>query len=131
MDDLTIGGPESAVAADVNMVRIKGDEIGLRLNSKKCEFIGNSAQPSDPAFKDFVCLTVDIAELLGAPLTTGMAMDQALNRSCDDLERAAGRLRLLAAHDAPIQGRREGGGRQGSCPGPRDAKGAPQGPHIF
>jgi len=102
MDDLTIGGPESAVAADVNMVRIKGDEIGLRLNSKKCEFIGNSAQPSDPAFTDFVCLTVDNAELLGAPLTTGMAMDQALNRRCDDLERAAGRLRLLAAHDALI-----------------------------
>ena len=29
-------------------------------------------------------------------------MDQAMTRSCDDLERAAGRLRFLAAHDALI-----------------------------
>ena len=102
MDDLTIGGPESQVAADVNTVRTKGEEIGLRLNSKKCEFVSNSAQFSDPVFRDFICLSVDNAELLGAPLTTGTAMDQALNRRCDDLERAAGRLSLLTAHDALI-----------------------------
>jgi hypothetical protein len=102
MDDLTIGGPESVVARDVDMVCVKGEEIGLRLNRKKCEFISASAQSSDPIFKDFIHLHVENAELLGAPLTAGPAMDHALTRRCDDLERAAGRLRLLTAHDALI-----------------------------
>lgn len=37
-----------------------------------------------------------------APLTKGIAMVQALNSRCEDLKRASGRLRLLAAHDALI-----------------------------
>ena len=83
-------------------VCVKEEEIGLRLNRKKCEFINASAQSSDPVFKDFIHLRADNAELLGAPLTTGPAMDHALTRRCEDLERAADRLRLLAAHDALI-----------------------------
>ena len=41
MDDLTLGGPEAQVARDVDIVRRKGEEIGLRLNDKKCEFISS------------------------------------------------------------------------------------------
>ena len=80
----------------------KGEEIGIYLNRKKCEFISTTAQSSDPVFKDFIHLQVNNAKLLGAPLTTGSAMDHALTLCCDDLERAAGRLRLLAAHNALI-----------------------------
>jgi len=39
MDDVTLGGLESQVAKDVETIRRKGEEIGLRLNDKKCEFI--------------------------------------------------------------------------------------------
>ena len=102
MDDLTIGGPESQVAQDVETVLQKGEEIGLRLNNKKCEYISSTAQSSDPVLRDFIHLTVDNAELLGTPVTTGAAMDKALTSRCDDLERAAGRLRLLTAHDVLI-----------------------------
>ena len=102
MDDLTLGGPETQVALDVETVRRRAEEIGLRLNDKKCEFISSTARSSDPVFRQFIHLTADNAELLGAPLTTGPAMDRALGRRCDDLSRAASRLRLVAAHDALI-----------------------------
>jgi hypothetical protein len=75
MDDLTIGGPEPQAARDVELVRRKGEEIGLRLNIKKCEFIGHTALSADPMFTDFIHLAVVDAELLGAPLTVGAAMD--------------------------------------------------------
>jgi hypothetical protein len=102
MDDLTLGGPEDVVARDVATVRQKGEEIGLRLNEKKCEFISRSGVSADPIFEPFIHLTVASAELLGAPVTTGEAMDRALNIRCDDLSRAAERLRLIDAHDALV-----------------------------
>jgi hypothetical protein len=102
MDDLTLGGPESQVARDVEVVRRRGEEIGLRLNGKKCEYISRTSQSTDPIFADFIHLKVEEADLLGAPVTTGTAMDQALSSRCDDLQRAAGRLQLIAAHDALI-----------------------------
>src|SRR6266516_1291602 len=42
------------------------------------------------------------ATLLGAPLNTGIAMDDALSNRCDDLALAIDRLKLLTAHDALI-----------------------------
>jgi hypothetical protein len=102
MDDLTLGGPESQVARDVETVKRRGEEIGLRLNEKKCEFISSTAQSADPVFQHFIHLTIDNAELLGAPVTTGAAMNRALSSRCDDLSRAASRLCLVAAHDALI-----------------------------
>ena len=75
MDDFTIGVPESQVAEDVEMIRRKGEEIGLKLNEKKCEFISSSAISTEPMFQNFIHWRVQDAELLGAPLTAGAAMD--------------------------------------------------------
>ena len=61
-----------------------------------------TAQSFDSVFRDFTHLTVNNSELLGAPLTTGAAMDKALKSRCDDLERAAGRRRLLTGRNALI-----------------------------
>jgi hypothetical protein len=36
MDDVTLGGPVSQVAQDVDTILRKGKEIGLQLNNKKC-----------------------------------------------------------------------------------------------
>jgi hypothetical protein len=102
MDDLTAGGPEEQVAKDVELVRCRGEAMGLRLNDKKCEHISCSGRSTNPVFQHFIHLTVNQAELLGAPVTTGEAMDRALSNRCDDLARAASRLSLITAHDALI-----------------------------
>ena len=90
------------MARDVQTIRREGQELGLRLNDMKCEFISTTGQHSDPVFQNFVHLTVNNADLLGAPVTTGAAMDRALDNRCEDLSRAASRLRLISAHDALI-----------------------------
>lgn len=102
MDDVTLGGPEAQVARDVEEIRRKGNEIGLILNEKKCEFINKTAISIDPAFLKFTHLRPEDAELLGAPLSTGSAMDTALSCRCDDLARASSRLSSIAAHDALV-----------------------------
>jgi len=102
MDDLTLGGPETQVARDVETIRCKGEEIGLRLNDLKCEFISSTGRSTNPVFQHFVHLTVDNADLLGAPVIVGTAMDRALSNRCDDLSRAVSRLQLIPAHDALI-----------------------------
>jgi hypothetical protein len=102
MDDVTLGGSESQVANDVEVIRRKGNDIGLQLNEKKCEFISKSAISKDPVFAKFNHLSVEEADLLGAPLTVGIAMDAALSRRCEDLARAATRLSSIAAHDALV-----------------------------
>jgi len=86
------------VACDVGEIRCKGSIFGLQLNQKKCEFISKSAMPSNSIFFNFIHLNVEEADLLGAPLTVGKAMDTALSRRCDDLARAATRLCFIAAH---------------------------------
>jgi hypothetical protein len=100
MDDLTLGGEEKQVAADVQLVRQKGAEIGLQLNINKCEFINCTAASDEPIFQGFIHLVPSGATLLGAPLTTGAAMDEALLSRCSDLSRAAERLKAISAHDA-------------------------------
>ena len=102
MDDVTLGDSESQVAKDVEEIRRKGRDIGLQLNDKKCEFISKSAISTNPVFANFKHLSVDEADLLGAPLSVGIAMDTTLSRRCDDLARAATRLGSIAAHDALV-----------------------------
>ena len=102
LDDITIGGQQSTVAEDVDTIRTMSETIGLKLNNSKCELISNSKAPVINTFKDFVQLQPDSAYLLGAPLTTGPAMDQALQQRSSDLERGIENLKKLAAHDALV-----------------------------
>ena len=69
----------------------------LQLNAKRCELIQHSSTSAEPAFRDFVIMTPDI---LGAPLTEGPSLNDALYARCVELSRAVGRLSLLPAHDA-------------------------------
>ena len=39
LDDLTLGGEESVVAADVEMIEREAEKLGLHLNHAKCEVI--------------------------------------------------------------------------------------------
>lgn len=90
------------MAQDINTIRRKGKEIGLQLNDKKCELFSKVAVPNNQTFENFIHLSTSEAELLGAPLNAGTAMDLALSRRCDDLARAITRLGSIAAHDALV-----------------------------
>jgi hypothetical protein len=71
VDDVTAGGPVSQVAQDVETIRRKGKEIGLRLNDKKCKLISKADIPINSTFENLILLSTHEAELLGAPLTVG------------------------------------------------------------
>ena len=102
LDDITLGGAESVLTSDVQQVITQGKELGLSLNVSKCEFISETGCSSEEIFKDFIHLQAPNSTLLGAPLTTGAAMDAALESRCADLSRATERLKLLSAHDSLI-----------------------------
>jgi hypothetical protein len=88
------------VASDVKTLRSRGEQIGLHLNDKKCEFISSTGLTTVPAFEGFIHLQPTSATLLGAPLIIGQAMNEALLSRCTDLSRAIDRLGSIAAHDA-------------------------------
>src|SRR5213080_4400587 len=85
LDDITLGGDEHTLVRDIPEVNTQGQAIGLKLNSSKCEFISQSALPSDAAFGGFIELQSLNSTLLGAPLNSGSAMDDALSVRCSEL----------------------------------------------
>ena len=102
MDDVTIGGPASTVADDVNIIINSGISKGLHLNIAKCELISNSEPTSITPIDQFLNVSIDNATLLGAPLSTGHAMDSALDKKLLELQRASERLQLISSHDALV-----------------------------
>lgn len=101
MDDITLGGPASVVADDVNYIRSHGAHIGLLLNDKKCEAISKNGLSS--SFEtSFIQLEPMSATLLGAPLLKGWAMDDCLAKHCGHLKTAISRLELITSHDALV-----------------------------
>jgi hypothetical protein len=103
LDDFTLGGSVSSVANDVSTIEKIGASLGLHLNRSKCEVISKHFAPSQfPQFHGFQHVTPDSATLLGAPLSTGAAMDDILTALHDKLKCAVERLRLLSSHDALV-----------------------------
>ena len=100
LDDITLGGSENTVAADVALVQAQGEAIGLKLNITKCEYISDNVTPSSTIFQNFIQLAPSNAMLLGAPLSSGRAMDTSLEKRCEELALAISRLKTLSAHDA-------------------------------
>lgn len=103
LDDLTLAGEQDEVAADVCRIRDVGHELGLSLNTSKCELISlSSTVVRDPLLQSFNRLDVKEASLLGAPLFQGSALDLSWNDRCDDMSRAAERLKMVGSQDALI-----------------------------
>lgn len=100
MDDITIGGTVEAVAKDVNTIVSSGDMMGLLLNTAKCELIAKSEVPLDTPLDKFIRIHAADATLLGAPLSTGPAMDIVLSKRLTELRRASDRLQQISSHDA-------------------------------
>jgi hypothetical protein len=102
MDDITIGGPETIVASDVSSIKTNGITIGVVLNTEKCESISKCTPCSCEPLNNFQHIDVINATLLGAPLSTGAAMDLALEKMLIEMEKASSRLRLISSHDALV-----------------------------
>src|ERR1700759_3792967 len=55
LDNITLGGAESVLAADVAQIQAQGEAMGLKLNVNKCEFISDSGTPFTSSFQEFSC----------------------------------------------------------------------------
>jgi len=64
MDDLTLGGSGQAVAEDVEVIMKAGADMGLKLNTSKCELITHpGCRVNDPTLLSFLQIQVTEAEL--------------------------------------------------------------------
>jgi hypothetical protein len=103
LDDLTLAGPRSTVASDIQRLMKDGSKLGLHLNPSKCEVICHSDLViSDPMLQSFTRVSPAGATLLGAPLFQGPELDSTWDERCADLARAVNRLSSLNAQDALI-----------------------------
>jgi hypothetical protein len=102
LDDLNMGGPAIKVSNDVQKVISASKKIGLTLNFGKCELISKGPCTLVSPLGSFYQVSPDQADLLGAPLLVGPAMDEALRKIKESLSRATKRLSLISAHDALV-----------------------------
>jgi len=101
MDDVTFGGSQETVAKDVQTVVDVGRDMGLNINVSKCELIAHlRCHVTDPTLLSFQQIPSEIAELLGALLFPGTALDLTWAKRCDELTRATDRLASIGAQDA-------------------------------
>ena len=104
LDDLTLAGPQSVVAAYIQQVMAKGCKMGLSLNPSKCKVISHpDANIVDQTVSLFTFMSVADATLLGAPLFSGKVFDDTWLPCCEDLKRAVERFSLLSAQDTLLR----------------------------
>ena len=63
---------------NLKIVQSEGKSIGLNLNVSKCEYINEKGFSLNHDFCNFIQLVPMSAQLLGAPLVVGPAMDTSL-----------------------------------------------------
>ena len=102
LDDVTLSGPRQIVVDDINTIISKSEELGLELNTAKCEVkYGDMSTPHDDLIlKTFQQTDMENLTPLGAPIRPRRVMDKALQEKMEKLEKAMFRLNLLQSHDA-------------------------------
>ena len=89
MDDITLGGTRKEVSEDVQLFKEEVIKIGLRLNETKCEVITRDHLQPTGSLEGFSVVSMKNAILLGAPLSPGDALNNALEVvKCSDLRTA-------------------------------------------
>ena len=89
LDDVSLGGSQNSVAADVSRIIESGQRLGLHLNASKCEVIASSETViSDPILQTFLFTPVAASVILGAPLFPGPALDGAWTDRYAEMSRA-------------------------------------------
>ena len=104
LDDFTLAGPADAVATDVRTIASEASCLGLHLNITKCEVSSKSAGPhlDKTEFNGFQFVPVDRLMLLGAPVTAGSAVDNAISDKVNVLKKVLSKLKSLQVHDALV-----------------------------
>jgi hypothetical protein len=101
LDDISLGGLTAGVAEDIETLEEECAGLGLTFNREKCELIAKDSQLTNHrSFRHFGYTDPDTATLLGAPLSTGAALKQALGSRAEELDRALARLTIIARQEA-------------------------------
>ena len=101
LDDISLGGPSSTVEADIDLLETECANLGLVFNRAKCEVTAiDLHQVTHNSFRHFTRTNLDSVSLLGAPLSTGMALQVALDARVEELNRALDRLGLITRQEA-------------------------------
>ena len=87
------------VAKDVEFINEAGMNFGLPLNAVKCELITLVEHEQDCIVNSFTIVKQFEVSLLGAPLFSGIALDDVLKRRNDDFVRLSTNIRSIYAHD--------------------------------
>ena len=101
LDDLSVGGDANTLSEDFHLIQGLVSDLGLSLNTNKCEIISGNGFSNLPAlYSTFLKIRPEDCEMLGAALSKGEVLDRVLSSKVASLSRAADRLKLLHAHDA-------------------------------
>ena len=100
LDGNTVGGPKSVVTKDVEFIDESELNFGLLLNAIKCELITSAKPKQDSIFNSFTIIKSSEASILGAPLFSGTALDDALKRGHDDFVHLSANIHSIYAQDA-------------------------------
>ena len=109
LDDGTLGGGTTSVCENLGQLIPAMAEIGLEINSKKCEIIlpggvteevkKRTTETVRQVIPDAAILTESKLTILGAPISPG-ATEAVMTKKREELERMADRLQNLDAHSA-------------------------------
>src|SRR6218665_1819837 len=94
LDDLTLGGPVTTVASDVQAIIREAGHMGLTLNFTKCVVIQSHEVDLPATFDSFATTPPDYACLLGAPLSAGNALEVARDVNVYPFKRLTDRWEL-------------------------------------
>src|SRR6218665_1554416 len=94
LDDLTLGGPITTVASDVQAIIREAGHMGLTLNFTKCEVIQSHEVDLPAPLDSFATTPPDYACLLGAPLSAGNALEVARDVNVYPFKRLTDRWEL-------------------------------------
>ena len=101
LDDGTIGGAESDLLHDFTSIEKKAEELGLHLNHRKTELIGNVATAKDilSLAPEVIQISPESATLLGVPIGDALHVDNAILEKVYKLKILSNRLSCLFKQD--------------------------------
>ena len=102
LDDGTIGGAESDLLHDFQSIEKKAEELGLHLNHRKTELIGNVATAKEilSLAPEVIQIRPESATLLGVPIGDALHVDNAILEKVYKLKILSNRLSCLFKQDA-------------------------------
>jgi len=103
IDDVTMGGDASTVAADLMELEAAAIRVGLVSNRSKCEIIGHTDDCRALFAEHNIILPETHSEaviLLGAPLYRGQTLDSVLGSKKSELQLLTSRLSPMPSHDS-------------------------------